>query len=169
MVVFSAGLRRNVLAQASEEFSQDKIPPYAILSHTWGHEEVSFVDLVHSSGTSKAGYRKIIFCGEQAARDGLRYFWVDTCCIDKRNNTELTKAINSMFRWYRNAVKCYVHLHDVSAGSSTANAESCQRAWKRISGRAGGLLAAGLSKSFSLLHQLHSTPLSMRSEEISSL
>jgi len=86
---------------AWREFSQDKIPPYAILSHTWGAEEVSFVDLVDKSGKSKAGYRKIVFCGEQAARDNLRYFWVDTCCIDKTNSVELQEAINSMFRWYR--------------------------------------------------------------------
>jgi len=25
------------------------------------------------------GYEKPTFCGEQAARDGLQYFWVDTC------------------------------------------------------------------------------------------
>jgi hypothetical protein len=83
---------------ASEEFSEDKIPPYAILSHRWEIGEISFLDLAEDSGRSKAGYRKVLFCGEQAARDNLRYFWVDTCCIDKRNNTELTEAINSMFR-----------------------------------------------------------------------
>jgi hypothetical protein len=115
---------------AWKEFSQDKIPPYAILSHTWGLEEVSFLDLVNGSGASKAGYQKILFCGEQAARDGLRYFWVDTCCIDKRNNTELTKAVNSMFRWYHNAVKCYVYLHDVSISTSNVNVEKCQSAWE---------------------------------------
>jgi len=116
---------------AWREFSQDKIPPYAILSHTWGTEEVSFVDLVNKSGKSKAGYHKIVFCGEQAARDNLRYFWVDTCCIDKRNNTELTKAINSMFRWYRNAVACYAYLSDVATSASNdVNAEICQSAWE---------------------------------------
>jgi len=56
------------------DFRQDEIPPYAILSHTWGTEEVSFLDLVDNSGKNKAGYRKIVFCGEQAARDNLRYF-----------------------------------------------------------------------------------------------
>jgi hypothetical protein len=38
----------------------------------------------------------------------------DTICIDKSNNNELSEAINSMFRWYRDAVKCYVYLSDVS-------------------------------------------------------
>ncbi|KAH8742535.1 heterokaryon incompatibility protein-domain-containing protein [Diaporthe sp. PMI_573] len=89
---------------------------YAILSHTWGDddEEVTFKDFTDGSGNTKAGYRKICFCGEQAARDGLRHFWVDTCCIDKSNSTELQEAINSMFRWYWDAAKCYVYLSDVS-------------------------------------------------------
>jgi hypothetical protein len=89
---------------------------YAILSHTWGDddEEVSFKDLTEGSGETKAGYKKVLFCAEQAARDGLQYCWVDTCCIDKSNSTELSEAINSMFRWYRNADKCYVYLSDVS-------------------------------------------------------
>jgi hypothetical protein len=90
--------------------------PYAILSHTWGDDddEVNFKDLTEGSGETKAGYKKILFCAEQAARDGLQYCWVDTCCIDKANNTELSEAINSMFRWYRDADKCYVYLSDVS-------------------------------------------------------
>ena len=93
----------------------NNIPTYAILSHTWGDvdEEVTYKDLVEGLGESKAGYQKIRFCGEQAAQDGLRYFWVDTCCINKTDAVELQKSINSMFRWYKNAVKCYVYLSDV--------------------------------------------------------
>jgi len=92
------------------------VPPYAILSHTWGadEDEVTFNDLKEGSGKAKAGYRKIQFCGQQAQQDSLRYFWVDTCCIDKANHTELSEAITSMFRWYQNAAKCYVYLSDVS-------------------------------------------------------
>ena len=90
--------------------------PYAILSHTWGEddEEVTFEDLKDGSGKMKTGYKKLRFCGQQAARDGLQYFWVDTCCIDKSSSSELTEAINSMFRWYHEAAKCYVYLSDVS-------------------------------------------------------
>jgi Heterokaryon incompatibility protein (HET)/NACHT domain len=95
----------------------EDIPPYAILSHTWGadDDEVTFNDLQSGSGKSKAGYTKIQFCGEQARKDGLQYFWVDTCCIDKSSSAELQEAINSMFSWYRDAAKCYVYLSDVSA------------------------------------------------------
>ncbi|KAH9210141.1 hypothetical protein DL95DRAFT_475336 [Leptodontidium sp. 2 PMI_412] len=39
---------------------------------------------------------------------------MDTCCIDKSNSTELAEAINLMFRWYRDATKCYVYLPDES-------------------------------------------------------
>ncbi|RDL31839.1 uncharacterized protein BP5553_09241 [Venustampulla echinocandica] len=95
-------------------FSGKTIPPYAILSHTWGGDEFLFEDLVNGTGKSKVGYEKILFSGEQAARDHLQYFWVDTCCIDKWNLRELSSAINSMFRWYRNASKCYVYLSDIS-------------------------------------------------------
>ncbi|KAH6645744.1 hypothetical protein BKA67DRAFT_527107, partial [Truncatella angustata] len=61
----------------------------------------------------KSEYRKILFCVERAKYDGLEHFWIDKCCVDKTNAAELTESINSMFRWYQNAVKCYVHLPDV--------------------------------------------------------
>ncbi|KAL5347679.1 Vegetative incompatibility protein HET-E-1 [Pseudogymnoascus australis] len=101
----------------TENFESD-IPKYAILSHRWGAEEVTFKDLIDGTSKSKAGYGKIRFCGEQAKRNGLQYFWVDTCCIDKSNAVELQEAINSMFRWYQHAIKCYVYLPDVSRSNS---------------------------------------------------
>ena len=92
------------------------IPSYAILSHTWGddEDELSFKDVTDGTGKNKVGFRKIQFCGRQAARDGLKHFWVDTCCIDKANSTEFAEAINSMYRWYQRADRCYVYLSDVS-------------------------------------------------------
>jgi hypothetical protein len=98
-------------------FDDNKIPPYAILLHTWGadNEEVTFADLVMGDGKAKPGYEKIRFCGRQARHDGLQYFWIDTCCIDKDNHAELSLAINSMFRWYRDSSRCYVYLSDVSS------------------------------------------------------
>jgi hypothetical protein len=107
------------------------VPAYAILSHTWGDEEVIFQDMEAgadiSKTVSKAGWRKIQFCAKQAAADGLQYFWVDTCCIDKKNAVELGAAINSMFRWYQNAARCYVYLSDVSKPDTRADD---QRAWE---------------------------------------
>jgi hypothetical protein len=110
----------------------DNIPPYAILSHTWGEddEEVTFQDLAQGVGDSKAGYRKIQFCRKQATRDGLKYVWIDTCCIDKSNNTELSEAINSMFRWYHEAVKCYVYLSSVLKYNSDENDQFSGSSWE---------------------------------------
>lgn len=92
------------------------IPPYAILSHTWGpdEEEITFKDIKKKRGKDKSGFKKVEFCLQQAAKDGLQYCWVDTCCIDKSSSAELSEAINSMFSWYRNAVKCYVFMTDIS-------------------------------------------------------
>ena len=87
-------------------------------------QEVTFEDMMKISGRGKAGYQKIKFCGEQAAKDGLRYFWVDTCCINKSSAAELCESINSMFRWYKMAKKCYVFLTDVSALSSEYERDS---------------------------------------------
>ncbi|KAF1809210.1 HET-domain-containing protein [Eremomyces bilateralis CBS 781.70] len=101
------------------------IPSYAILSHTWeaDDQEVTFQDIMNAAGTSKTGYRKIEFCKEQAEKNGLQYFWVDSCCIDKSSSAELTEAINSMFRWYQDAAKCYVYLSDVSTGKHTRSSK----------------------------------------------
>jgi hypothetical protein len=111
----------------------DNTPPYAILSHTWAadEKEVTFSDIAEGSGMTKIGYNKITFCGAQAARDGLQFFWVDTCCIDKSNSTELSEAINSMFRWYSRAAKCYVYLSDVSVYDSSTNEPYSQLTWEK--------------------------------------
>jgi len=95
---------------------EQKVPKYAILSHTWGAdtEEVTFRDVVDGIGENKTGWEKIRFCADQARRHGLRYFWVDTCCINKSDNNELSKSINSMFRWYQNSAQCYVYLSGIS-------------------------------------------------------
>ncbi|KAH8733178.1 kinesin light chain 1 [Phaeosphaeriaceae sp. PMI808] len=113
-------------------FSDDLAPPYAILSHTWTDgQEVTYNELLAGTATDKAGYAKIRFCGERAAADSLEYFWVDTCCIDKSTNDELSTAINSMFRWYQRAAKCYVYLTDVSVPEEVTNAEDFRISWEQ--------------------------------------
>jgi len=105
------------------------IPPYAILSYTWGAacDEFTFKDWIEGTGKAKAGYRKLMFCGSQVAEDNLTWFWVDTCCIDKSSSTELSEVINSMFQWYNEADKFYVYLHDVSIEGFTRKDQSFQK------------------------------------------
>ncbi|KAJ4376214.1 hypothetical protein N0V83_001496 [Neocucurbitaria cava] len=147
-------------------FNDNDVPKYAILSHTWGSDEITYQELVWinrakalsdssmsqvsssttsfgsqdehatfmlaamemmirgNSGTtmggiteedlmSRKGYSKIIRAAEQARGLGCDYIWVDTCCIDKSSSAELQEAINSMFRWYRDAEICIVYLEDI--------------------------------------------------------
>ena len=96
-----------------EDFSGKKKPPYAILSHRWGEEEISFQQM--SEGKAEGpGLTKILYCCREARRRQLNWVWIDTCCINKENFPELSEAINSMYRWYQDAAECYVHLSDVS-------------------------------------------------------
>ncbi|KAF2468341.1 TPR-like protein [Lindgomyces ingoldianus] len=100
-------------------FVERDVPNYATLSHTWrSHHEATFQDVINCT-TPKSipggpAFDKLLFCGDQAKKDGLQYFWVDTCCIDKSSSAELSEAINSMFSWYQRSTKCYVLLTDVS-------------------------------------------------------
>lgn len=93
----------------------DDVPPYAILSHTWGDQETTFHDFNISTNPdmTKAGWQKIHNACCHAAYHGWDYIWIDTCCIDKSDITELSEAINSMFRWYGSAGVCYAFLADV--------------------------------------------------------
>jgi hypothetical protein len=119
-------------------FHENELPPYAILSHTWGGDtdEVIFADLLESNNKAKHGYRKkpgykkIRLCGKQAHRDELLYFWVDTCCIDKSDTAELSDSLRSMFRWYQKATKCYVYLADVSTKKRKATSNLGDYTWE---------------------------------------
>uniref|UniRef100_A0A4E9EGI3 Uncharacterized protein n=1 Tax=Gibberella zeae TaxID=5518 RepID=A0A4E9EGI3_GIBZA len=102
-----------------ERANSDDLPPtpYAILSHTWAEQEVTFEDMIsHSQVKCMLGYTKIENTCRLAKERGLAYAWVDTCCIDKRSSAELAEAINSMFRWYKQATVCFAHLEDLPPG-----------------------------------------------------
>ncbi|RYN22784.1 hypothetical protein AA0114_g12881, partial [Alternaria tenuissima] len=113
------------------DFRGRSTPPYAILSHRWSDSEILIEDISNETYKEKEeGYRKLQFCAEQAAQDELQYFWIDTCCIDRWNNNERSKAINSMFQWYKSAARCYVFLLDVSVSTET---EPVQRSdWEAL-------------------------------------
>ncbi|KAF4628707.1 hypothetical protein G7Y89_g9445 [Cudoniella acicularis] len=97
------------------EFFESQAPPYAILSHCWGADEVTLRDMETETleWKNKPGYKKIAYACDQAIKDGFEFVWVDTCCIDKNSSAELSEAINSMYRWYQKAKICYAYLEDV--------------------------------------------------------
>jgi Heterokaryon incompatibility protein (HET) len=101
------------------DFSLSIIPEYAILSHTWGDDEVTFQDMTSAHRTSKEGWYKITETCRKAREHSINFAWIDTCCIDKSSSAELTESINSMFQWYENARICYVFLEDISVRRAT--------------------------------------------------
>ncbi|KAJ8115339.1 hypothetical protein OPT61_g2993 [Boeremia exigua] len=117
------------------EFIGDDHPPYAILSHTWSqtNKEVTFAAFVSGECAENSdyakSYEKIRRCGQQAAKDGLKHFWVDTCCINKESSAELSEAINSMYRWYRDADACYAYLNDVHHKLEFRKSRWFKRGW----------------------------------------
>ncbi|KAI1179650.1 kinase-like domain-containing protein [Nemania sp. FL0916] len=103
------------------EFLGDEHPPYTILSHTWELEEVTFQDLQSGSFTRAIGFRKVLALCNKTKHDGYQYTWIDTCCIDSSRSSELSEAINFMYRWYAGAAACYVYLSDVHHVEAEAN------------------------------------------------
>lgn len=103
------------------EFFGDAVPKYAILSHTWEDEEVTFKDMQSlelSQLRQKRGFRKIEYTCAEAHKRELRWAWVDTCCIDKSSSAELSEAINSMYAWYQRSEICFAYLSDVPDDTS---------------------------------------------------
>jgi hypothetical protein len=146
--------------------------PYVILSRTWGadDDEVSFDALENKTGAEKIGYTKLRFCANEARKDGLQYFWVDTCCINKQSSTEFSEAINSMYNWYQSAKLCYVYLNDVEKTSWRRSISKsrwfkrgwtlqellapprdiiCDRLWQRLGGKSA---LAGRIASITRIH-----------------
>ena len=116
-----------------QEFFDSDVPKYAILSHRWGRDKVSYQELQLAIKDTKAatepklsgaGFLKIQKFREQAARNEFEWVWVDTYYINKYNGAELSEAINSMYRWYRDANVCYNYLDDVKCGSFDPQRES---------------------------------------------
>lgn len=102
-----------------EDFTLRQPPQYAILSHTWGNQEVLYEDMetLAPSRLSKSGYVKIVETCRLASERGLGYAWIDTCCIDKTKSAELAEAITSMFDYYARSEVCFAHLADLAPES----------------------------------------------------
>ncbi|KAI4182000.1 MAG: hypothetical protein LQ346_006660 [Caloplaca aetnensis] len=127
----------NTSTLALHNFITQDVEQYAILSHTWGDEEVSFQDMTVQSNLQaplladlvydwcgrlvpwsrlkqRKGYKKVERCCAEALAHGYNWVWVDTVCIDKKSSAELSEAINSMYDWYDKAAVCYAYMSDVS-------------------------------------------------------
>lgn len=66
------------------------------------------------------GYQKVMGFAEYVRTEipHLKWLWIDTCCIKQDSDRELSEAINSMFRWYREAEVCLAYLADVAVADN---------------------------------------------------
>lgn len=115
-----------------QEFFDKDTPKYAILSHRWQEDEVSFQEMQWmllkpnmraklltpalidaEAKLGKQCHKKVLDFCRHAADRGYHWVWVDTVCIDKTSSAELSEAINSMYTWYEQAGRCYAYLSDV--------------------------------------------------------
>lgn len=110
-----------------QEFFRN-VPKYAIVSHRWSEEEVTFQEFLRCRGSFLAGresgygWMKIAkACQIARDQDGLEWVWIDTCCINKESSAELSEAINSMWEYYKQADVCYVFLPDVQPIPGSGN------------------------------------------------
>ncbi|KAG2142871.1 uncharacterized protein EDB93DRAFT_1252134 [Suillus bovinus] len=91
-----------------------------LLSHRWEETEVLLHDIQNKDVRELKGFDGITklqsFC-KVARNAGYRWAWMDTCCIDKKSNTEVQESVNSMFVWYRHSALTIVYLCDVPPSS----------------------------------------------------
>ncbi len=107
---------------------------YAILSHTWNKHEQSLQDVQAigeeclQDGTNPRDHPELSPKIRQflilAEKNGYRWAWADSCCIDKTSSSELSEAINSMYQWYAEAEVCYAYLADVPGDDDLEAPES---------------------------------------------
>lgn len=99
-----------------EVFGLENAPPYAVLSHLWGHDEVLFQDVRDGRLLRpRDGLRKLAAACHVAQERKLRYIWIDTCCVDKEIESERSEAVEFSFRIFRSAALCIAYLSDVGS------------------------------------------------------
>ena len=113
------------LPEVFEHFYQmdlDKIQ-YAVLSHCWctaGENELPFHEIKNLTidAADKLqkldGYQRILGACKKAYDDGIEWLWAMPYCVPWGNGTDVSEAVNAMYRWCANSKRCYAYLHDVN-------------------------------------------------------
>lgn len=129
-----------VIETTSLEFvdfgSQMPDEPYSVLSHRWTNNEITHREYKsldkaalrwQTPHASNDGLDKILWGCHMARLDNVRYFWIDTACINKNNEddqTELSSSIMSMWKWYHEASVCYVYLATINISAAEVARDS---------------------------------------------
>ena len=104
---------------------EQSVPAYAILSHRWYEEEITLESLnaaqLKNTQEWSPQLDKIRGACARATEAGLKWVWIDSCCINQNSAKELSQSINSMFQWYQKAAVCYTYLSDVVSSTPGSN------------------------------------------------
>ncbi|PPJ55408.1 hypothetical protein CBER1_02774 [Cercospora berteroae] len=125
----------NVETFKFQSFRENNRPKYVILSHRWVEDqEVTLEDVQNERNTDFSGYKKILRFADYVKQyiPEIEWIWVDICCIDKKNAVELSKSLNLMFGWYRDAELCIAYMADVDEAGDKARFEQSEwflRGW----------------------------------------
>lgn len=127
------------------EFLAGEEPSYAIASHRWCSNEATFRDVRDCCNTDTQGYRKVQAFARYVEQHlpEIKWLWIDTCCINKDSDAELSYSINSMFKWYRRAAICLVYMEDVEEADERTSFEGS--VWFTRGWTLQELLAPGLA------------------------
>lgn len=121
-----------------EEQLEEFAPPYAMLSHCWQATEdiTTYKDYLEARKAATIGCKRMAkFCGRAvqpetpgyarvvrfcklARQLGFDWAWLEDPCVNKFNGTDVEVAINSVYRYYRNAGVCIAQLQDVVSTDS---------------------------------------------------
>ncbi|KAF1821819.1 uncharacterized protein K489DRAFT_321948, partial [Dissoconium aciculare CBS 342.82] len=118
--------------QLTEFLDARQRPKYVIASHRWAPDESSFKDLRKGRNKHYSGYKKIDGFAQYIRQSypAIEWLWIDTCCVNKESDAELSYAINSMFDWYRNAEVCVARLGILPSNYTPEQLKQDQWFWR---------------------------------------
>ena len=139
----SEGQFQELVSSLTEELDDRRIQrvveeyfQYVMLSHVWNGKEPLFQDVnrvgsVWKLDSSPPNEKLSNFC-EVVSKEGYRWAWSDTCCIDKTISTVLNQSLKMMYKWYEASTATYVYLADVDSPSTLGELTDSKwmtRAW----------------------------------------
>jgi hypothetical protein len=117
-------------------FAEQDRPPYVVASHRRAVGETTLKDVRDHTNTNSVGCVKVTSFANFIRKhlSLIKWLWMNTCCINKDSDAELTESTNSMFEWYRDAELCFAYLSDVDPdgdSDSLGKSERFKGGWTR--------------------------------------
>ncbi|KAI0800039.1 hypothetical protein C8Q74DRAFT_387382 [Fomes fomentarius] len=106
------GIQYAILSHVSPKDHEQSYNDLLTIHHTVHVERATTPDLPQDPVLHRASSKIQQACA-RALSDGFEFIWIDFCCIDTSNETEVSDAVNSAYAWYGGSAMCYAYLEDV--------------------------------------------------------